>query len=84
VAYARIGGNARGLDQDTQFFSLASYPVRDQEVMLELTYQIQVTPWMTLQPNVQRSFHPGGRVLNPDGSIRRDTLVLGLRSALNF
>jgi hypothetical protein len=39
---------------------------------------------MILQPNLQRSFHPGGRVLNPDGSIRHDALVLGLRSALTF
>jgi porin len=84
VAYARIGGNARGLDQDTQFFALSSYPVRDQEIVLELTYQFQLTPWMILQPNLQRSFHPGGRVLNPDGSIRHDALVLGLRSALTF
>ena len=39
---------------------------------------------MTLQPDLQRIFHPGGNVLNPDGSIRRDALVLGLRSTLTF
>ena len=84
VAYARIGGNARGLDQDTQVFSNPFFPVRDHETVLELTYQAQVTPWMTLQPTLQRVFHPGGNVLNPDGSIRRDALILGLRSALTF
>jgi hypothetical protein len=30
------------------------------------------------------SDHPRGRVLNADGSIRRDALVLELRSALTF
>ena len=60
------------------------FPVRNQEVVLELSYRIQLTPWMTLQPDLQRIFHPGGNVLNPDGSIRRDALVLGLRSALTF
>ena len=45
---------------------------------------MQVTPWMTLQPDVQGIFHPGGRVPNPDGSIRGNSLVLGLRSALTF
>lgn len=29
-------------------------------------------------------FNPGGHVQNPDGSIRRNALVLGLRSALTF
>lgn len=82
--YARIGNNARGLDQDVRTFSNPFFPVRDQEVALEVSYQIQVTPWMTLQPDLQRIFHPGGHALNPDGSIRRDALVLGLRSALTF
>ena len=84
VGYLHIGGNARGLDQDTQFFGGMPFPVRDQEVVLELSYQIQVTPWMTLQPDLQRIFHPGGNVLNSDGSTRRDALVLGLRSVLTF
>lgn len=87
IAFAimRIGDNARGLDQDTQVFSgNPQFPIRDYEVVLEVTYQMQVTPWMTLQPTLQRIFHPGGHVLNPDGSIRNDALVLGLRSALTF
>lgn len=84
IAYARIGGNARGFDQDVQVYSNPSFPVRDQETVLELTYQFQVTPWLIMQPDVQRIFHPGGYVLNPDGSVRRDALVLGLRSTLTF
>ena len=82
---ARIGANARGLDQDIRFFNgNPSFPVRDFEAVLEVTYQAQVTPWMTLQPDVQYVFHPDGHVLNPDGSIRRDALVFGLHSVLNF
>lgn len=84
-AIARIGHNATALDQDTQYFAASpAFPVRDYEAVLEVTYQVQVTPWMTLQPDLQRVFHPGGNVLNPDGSIRHDALVLGLRSALTF
>ena len=85
VGYARIGNNARGLDQDVQVFTANPFfPVRDHEAVLELSYQIQVTPWMTLQPDLQRIFHPGGNVLNADGSLRKDALVLGLRSTLTF
>jgi len=84
VAYARIGNNLRGLDQDTRSFSNPLFPIQNQEVALELTYQVQVTPWMTLQPGIQYVFNPGGNVLNPDGSMRRNALVLGLQSALTF
>jgi porin len=64
-ANARIGNNARGLDQDVQTFETPGFPIRDQEAALEISYQIQVTPWMSLQPDLQRIFHPGGHVLNP-------------------
>jgi carbohydrate-selective porin OprB len=37
-----------------------------------------------MQPDLQWIFQPGGHVLNADGSIRRDALVLGLRSSLTF
>ncbi len=84
IAYARIGNNARGFDQDLQANSNPLTPVRDQETVLEVTYQIQLTPWLTMQPDLQRIFHPGGHVLNPDGSVRRDALVVGLRSMLTF
>jgi porin len=84
IGYARIGNNARALDQDVQAFSNPFFPVRDQETVPEISYQIQVTPWMTLQPDLQRIFHPSGNVLTPDGSLRRDALVLGLRSMLTF
>jgi porin len=84
-AYARIGNNARRLDQDVQVFTANPFfPVRDHEVVLEISYQAQVTPWMTLQPDLQRVFHPSGNVLNADGSTRKDALVLGLRSTLTF
>ena len=83
VGFARIGNNARGLDQDTRFFSGdPSFPIRSQEVVMELTYQAQVTPWLSVQPDVQYIFNPSGGVLNP--KARRDALVLGLRSALSF
>jgi porin len=84
-AYARIGNNARWLDQDVQVFTANPFfPVRDHEAVLEISYQAQVTPWMTLQPDLQRIFHPSGNVLNADGSTRKDALVLGLRSTLTF
>jgi porin len=53
-------------------------------VKVDLTYHIQLTPCITPQPDLQPIFRPGGNVLNPDGSPRKDALVLGPRSSLTF
>jgi porin len=85
VAFARFGNNARGLDQDTQFFTgNPAFPIRSEEVVLELTYQAQLAPWLTLQPDLQYIINPDGGVLNPDGLRRHDAVVLGLRSTITF
>jgi porin len=84
VAYARVGGNARGLDSDIGFFGNFSYPVRSGEAIVEMNYLAQMAPWWTLQPQIQYIVHPGGGVLNSDGSVRPDALVIGIRSALRF
>ena len=85
VGFARIGDHARGLDQDTRFFTgNPLFPVRSQEVVLEVTYKAQLTPWLTMQPDFQYVFNPSGGVLNPDGSPRRNAVVLGFRSVVTF
>ncbi len=85
IGYAQIGRNARGLDRDRRAVTTTTlYPVRNQEIVLELTYQAQLTPWMVVQPDVQYVINPSGRVLNENGSIRQNALILGLRSTLTF
>jgi carbohydrate-selective porin OprB len=37
-----------------------------------------------VQPDLQYVINPGGAVLNPDGSIRSNALVVGVRTTLNF
>jgi porin len=46
------------------------------EVNLELTYRFPVTPWLTLQPDLQYVVNPGGN------SALDDALVIGLRFEL--
>jgi porin len=84
TAFARIGDNARGLDTDIGLFGDFFYPVRTNETVIEMMYQAQLKPWWTLQPDLQYIIQPGGGVLNPDGSLRQNALVIGLRSVLNF
>ena len=84
AAYARIGNRARALDLDFQSFGLVFTPVRSEEVILELTYQAQVTGWWTMQPDLQAVFNPGGRMANANNTVRPNALVIGLRSQLTF
>jgi porin len=84
AAYARVGDNARGLDADTGLFGNFFYPIRSGETMIELMYQAQLTPWWTMQPDLQYIIRPGGGVLNPDGSFRPNAWIVGVRTSLNF
>jgi porin len=84
AAVARVGDNARGLDADTGLFGNFYYPVRSSEAMIEMTYQAQLTPWLMVQPDLQYIVNLGGGVLNPDGSLRKNAWVIGVRSLINF
>lgn len=83
VAYAHISDAARAADRAMQATDPA-YPVRDEEMVLELTYQAAVAPWWVLQPVGQYWFHPGGGVPNPGGRLRRQAVVAGLRTDVTF
>src|ERR1700730_12596977 len=87
AAYGRIG-YARRLDRDQVLFTGIERPVRDYESVLELTYQARISPWWTLQPDLQLIFHPGGHTAAPFpapvGQPIPDALVLGLRSTITF
>jgi porin len=47
------------------------------EIVLETTYQIELTPWLSLQPDVQYIIHPSGTNI-------ANALVLGARTTLSF
>lgn len=65
-SYLEISDDVRRAQRDinrslsgiaTPFPKLADY-----EAVIEASYKAQLTAWWTLEPSVQRVFHPGGRV----------------------
>ena len=84
AAYARVSGRGRDLDRDTAFFTGGFYPIRSFDALIEATYKAKLRPWWTLQGDVQYVIRPSGGVLNDDGTLRRNAVVVGLRSAVNF
>ena len=87
VGFTKVSSRAAALDKDIAFFtSNPAYPIRTNETFIELTYQYQVAPWWTLQPDSQYVFNPGGGILNPLAPVRKvgAEVVLGLRTTIVF
>ncbi|MBW2230693.1 MAG: carbohydrate porin [Deltaproteobacteria bacterium] len=64
VAHARFSDRVERLDG------------RDHETVVELFYKAQITPWLSLQPDLQFVANPGGQ--------GRDALAVGLRFTIDL
>lgn len=86
VAYAKISRDAIALDQDTLAINGPPHPIRNEEVVFELSYAAQVAPWWVVQPDMQYIVHPGGNVTDPDNATATvgNAFVAGVRSTISF
>jgi porin len=100
--YAQISGQARKHDRDARLFAAASavdpetgtftftggaLPVRSSEALIEVTYQAQMVPGWTVQPDFQYVFRPGGNVSNPrnpTGAAIKNAAIFGLRTTIRY
>lgn len=98
VGYARISKTAQAFDRDVAYFAQLpaeegdppglAPPIRTYEAVLEATYQAQIVPGWTIQPDFQYIINPGGHVADPadpDG-LRplRNAMVFGVRTTVNY
>jgi porin len=86
AAYAKISRDAAALDRDTLALNGPPYPIRDEEVVFELSYTAQIAPWWTVQPDLQYIVHPGGNVPDPNNRALTvgNAFVAGARSTIKF
>ncbi len=86
VAYSNISPDASALDLATRSIAGSSYPIRNGETAFELSYTAQITPWWTLQPDLQYIVHPGGNVPDPDdpSHVIENSFLVGLRTTVAF
>ena len=84
----KVSGGAAGFDKDTNVYGTSAFPVpvRGTETFLEVTYQIQVTPWLQVQPDFQYIFNPSGGIPNPNNPAKTigSAAVFGLRAVAVF
>ena len=79
IAYSQISEDVRQSGRDDRDINRTTGIVlQDYETVLELTYQIAITPWWKIQPDIQYILHPGG------SSTIDDAVVLGCRFNLSF
>ena len=73
-------------DQDALAVNGPPQPIRDHEMVFEVTYTLQVAPWWIIQPDFQYIIHPGGNVANPDNPnvTVGNAAIAGLRSTFTF
>ncbi len=85
LIFAGISESARALDTDAIAFG-ALQPVRNYEMLLEVSYQAQIRPGWVVQPLFQYVFNPGGNVPAASGSgwQVRSGALLGLRSTIVY
>ncbi len=83
---ANVSRRASALDRDSAFFSGGFVPTRGAETFVEVTYQIQLTPWLQVQPDFQYFWMPGGGVVNPTSPAQRigNEAVFGIRTNVVF
>jgi porin len=86
VAHSHISKNAAALDRDTLALNGPPYPIRSGETVFELSYIAQITPWWTIQPDVQYIVRPGGNVPDPADPTRsiENAFLIGARTTLTF
>jgi porin len=85
VAYAKISSDAAAADQDAAALG-PFYPIRNYELVFELSYAAQIAPWWIVQPDLQVIVHPGGNVPDPNnaGSALVNAVIAGFRSTIKF
>ena len=83
---ANVSARAAALARDGAFYSAAYVPTRSPETFVEVTYQVQLTPWWQVQPDFQYFWMPGGGVADPTSPDRRigNAAVFGVRTTVTF
>jgi len=80
LGLGKVSSRAAGLDRD------GGVTARGTEELIELTYQAQLNPWLTLQPDMQYVINPGAGVQNPADQTHdlRNEFVAGVRANVTF
>jgi porin len=78
TAYGHIGEGLQGFAENEDNDEGEGLPIPDYEQNIEVTYQAQLAPWWTVQPDFQLLIHPGG------SAAIENAVVFGVRTVVTF
>ncbi|MEQ1647014.1 MAG: carbohydrate porin [Hyphomicrobiaceae bacterium] len=86
VHYNRISNRVSSLDRDAIAATGVAGPIHGSEYGIELTYKAQTKPGLTLQPDLQYVWNPGGHAPDPNNPSKAidSALIVGLRSVVSY
>ena len=86
LSYTNISSDLAALQEAQRRATGINTPIANYEGLIELTYIAQITPWWSLQPDLQYIINPGGNVPSPNNPTRavEDSFFLGLSTNITF
>ena len=86
MIYSHISNGVAELDRDRILFTGLPQPVHDYELSVDFTYQAQIVPGWTIQPDFQYIMHPGGHAPNPFAPLVpiKNAVVIGVRTSIEY
>jgi porin len=67
-AYAQVSDDARDADRAAKLLD-STYRIRDFESIVEVFYKAQIVPGLSIQPDLQYMWNPGGGIRENDNAI---------------
>lgn len=87
-AYVHVSPSTQQLGRDLVAFGGSGAVFRNNETVIEATYQYQVAPWWTLQPDAQLVINPGAGLASPGAAnqplVLKNAWVIGVHGAITF
>jgi porin len=85
VSYLGISPAKRRFGSDVIAFTGSGSPFATNETVLEATYQFQLAPWLTLQPDLQVVLNPGAGIPSASSvTPLNNDLIAGVRTGIVF
>lgn len=83
--YAGLSSAAQQFSRDVILYTDLGAPFAASETVVEATYLLQLTPWLSLQPDLQFAINPGAGIPTPQAPLPlKNALILGMRMTVNF
>ena len=80
LAYTGISDQASAFDRDSGLSV-----IRDHETLLEVSYAAEIRPGLTLQPDLEYIWNPGGNIPDrTDDHAVENAVVVAMRTKIDF